>query len=47
MTYIIIIIISLVNSALSVSDYLTSGARISDKRILSWQDVEGGDCGLI
>lgn len=47
MTYIIIIIISLVNSALSVSDYITSDVRISDKRILSWQDVEGRDCGLI
>ena len=56
MTYIIIIIIiiiimiiviSLVNSALSISDYITSDDTTSDKRILSWQDVEGRDCGLI
>ena len=42
-----IIVISLVNSALSISDYITSDDTTSDKRILSWQDVEGRDCGLI
>ena len=42
-----IIVISLVNSAVSISDYTTSDDRISDERILSWQDVGGRDCGLI
>lgn len=42
-----IIVISLVDSAVSISDYIASDDRISDKRILIWQDVEGSNCGLV
>jgi choline-glycine betaine transporter len=44
---IMIIVISLVNSAVSITDYTTSDDRIRDKRTLSWQVVEGRDCGFV